>query len=105
MDLWPTASASLPSSLPPCDATGPSWSARDGSTHQTIYMPDIESINVPLPSTVEQDLIVEAVWERLRRIDRAVDVLNDEMSLLAERRQALITAGVTGELDIPGVAA
>lgn len=76
-----------------------------GSTHQTIYMPDIESINVPLPSTVEQDLIVEAVWERLRRIDRAVDVLNDEMSLLAERRQALITAGVTGELDIPGVAA
>ena len=51
-----------------------------GSTHQTIYVPDIQSIRIPLPPLEEQDQLVE-------------------------RRQALITAAVTGQLEIPGVAA
>lgn len=71
-----------------------------GSTHQTIYMPDIESLRIPLPTPTEQDVIVEAVWLRLRRADRAVEMLNYQLGLLHERRQALITAAVTGELDI-----
>jgi type I restriction enzyme S subunit len=29
----------------------------------------------------------------------------DQVDLLSERRQALITAAVTGDLEIPGVAA
>ena len=76
-----------------------------GSTHKTIYMPDIEGIKVPLPGVVEQDAIVEAVWARLHKIDLAMDALRTQLSLLTERRQALITAAVTGELAIPGVAA
>jgi len=28
-----------------------------GSTHQTIYMPDIQAFRVPLPPLVEQDAI------------------------------------------------
>lgn len=76
-----------------------------GSTHKTIYMPDIEAIKVPLPSVQEQDLIVEAVWKRLSRIDAAVDGLANQIVLLTEHRQALITAAVTGQLDIPGLAA
>ena len=31
-----------------------------GSTHKTIYVPDIQSIRVPLPPVVEQDAIVES---------------------------------------------
>ena len=76
-----------------------------GSTHQTIYMPDIESLRVPLPEVEEQDRVVEAVWDRLRRFDGVVDALQRQLSLLQERRQALITAAVSGELDIPGIAA
>ena len=34
-----------------------------------------------------------------------VERLTKQIDLLAERRQALITAAVTGELEIPGVAA
>lgn len=75
-----------------------------GSTHQTIYMPDIESIRVPLPPVSEQDAVVEAVWERLRPFDVGQDLLAKQIDLLHERRQALITAAVTGELDV-GVAA
>jgi type I restriction enzyme, S subunit len=76
-----------------------------GSTHKTIYMPDIESIRIPLPPVAEQRLIVEESWRHLRRIDHAVDRINNQLRLLVERRQALITAAVTGELEIPGTAA
>jgi type I restriction enzyme, S subunit len=71
-----------------------------GSTHQTIYMPDIEAIKVPLPSVSEQDEIVEAVWQRLSSFDVAEDLLRQQIKLVSEHRQALITAAVTGELDL-----
>jgi type I restriction enzyme S subunit len=73
-----------------------------GSTHKTIYMPDIQALRVPLPLVDEQDTIVEQVWDRLERIDRIADAVERQLGLLRERRQALITAAVTGELDIPG---
>ena len=76
-----------------------------GSTHQTIYVPDIQSIRIPLPPLEEQDQLVEWVWQRLRRIDAATDAIRRQIDLLKERRQALITAAVTGQLEIPGVAA
>jgi type I restriction enzyme S subunit len=76
-----------------------------GSTHKTIYMPDIESIRVPLPSLEEQDRAVSDVWARLRPIDRAVDAIDRQVALLRERRQALITAAVTGQLDVSRAAA
>ncbi len=34
-----------------------------GSTHKTIFMPDIQSLRIPLPPVDEQDEIVEAVWQ------------------------------------------
>lgn len=71
-----------------------------GSTHKTIYMPDIESIRVPLPPVEEQDRIVEDVHRRLAAIDRAVEAIQRQIELLREHRQALITATVTGQLDV-----
>jgi len=74
-----------------------------GSTHKTIYMPDIRSIRIPLPSMEEQDRVVEAAWGELARIDKAMTFLERQIVLLRERRQALITAAVTGEIGVPGV--
>jgi type I restriction enzyme S subunit len=71
-----------------------------GSTHKTIYMPDIESIRVPLPPLDEQDRVVEDVWERLRPIDAAVSATDRQIELLRERRHALITSAVTGYLEV-----
>lgn len=73
-----------------------------GSTHKTIYMPDIESIKVPLPTASEQDAIVDAVYSQLPSNNAAVDGLRRQIRLLLERREALITSVVTGELDISG---
>ena len=76
-----------------------------GSTHQTIYVPDTQSIRIPLPSVEEQDLIVDWTWQSLRHIDSVVEVIEQQVDLLGERRHALITAAVTGQIDIPGAAA
>ena len=71
-----------------------------GSTHKTIYMPDVESLKIPLPSVEEQDLIVERTWRPLHKMDEMVDDLREQSWLLNERRSALITAAVTGQLDL-----
>ena len=70
-----------------------------GSTHKTIYMPDIESIRIPLPPVDEQDRIVEWTWEQLRAIDRAVEAIEKHIELLNERKRTLITAAVTRQLN------
>ncbi len=75
-----------------------------GSTHKTIYMPDILALRIPLPSIPEQDRIVDWVWTRLRRSFAASRAIERQISVLKEYRQALITAAVAGELEIPGAA-
>lgn len=71
-----------------------------GSTHKTIYMPDIEGIRVPLPPRDEQSAIVTTIWQKLRPTDEAINRVERQIELLRERRQALITAAVTGQLDM-----
>lgn len=67
-----------------------------GSTHKTIYMPDISSIRVPLPPIAEQDLIVEWAWRELHRIDRVATALVSQTGLLADRRRALASEVIHG---------
>ena len=72
-----------------------------GSTHQTIYMPDIEAITIPLPPVEVQVEIVDEVRRLTAQVDSAVDMVESVFSLLAERRHILITEAVTGQLEIP----
>ncbi|MFJ3697001.1 restriction endonuclease subunit S [Streptomyces sp. NPDC090052] len=71
-----------------------------GSTHKTIYVPDLQMLRIPLPPLSEQ---VEAV-KTIRRQNSWIDILTDKVrrqeELLRERRQALITAAVTGQFDV-----
>lgn len=67
-----------------------------GSTHKTIYMPDISSIRVPLPPVEEQDRIVEWVWGELRRVDGMVTALDKQIELLVEHRYALASEAISG---------
>jgi type I restriction enzyme M protein len=69
-----------------------------GSTHKTIYMPEIEAIRIPLPPVEEQEEIVEAVWESLRPLDAAAEALTHRIALLGEKRAALSLALVGGNL-------
>lgn len=71
-----------------------------GSTHKTIYVPDLQALKVPLPSIDEQWRIVRQIREDNGKIDALSDSVARQLTLLAERRQALITAAVTGEFDV-----
>lgn len=75
-----------------------------GATLMTIGMPEVKRLVIPVPPLSEQDELV-AQAERLRsEADRARRLLGHQLALLHERREALITAAVTGQLDIPGAA-
>jgi type I restriction enzyme S subunit len=71
-----------------------------GSTHKTIYFPDLQMLRVPLPSPAEQSEIVTRIRTQNARIDRLMDRVKRQLKLLAERRQALITAAVTGRFEV-----
>ena len=71
-----------------------------GSTHQTIYMPDIAAFVTPLPPLEEQDKIVAFVRERVSGLLGLRRSIWDAISRLREYRAALITAAVTGQIDV-----
>jgi type I restriction enzyme S subunit len=59
----------------------------------------------PWPPEDEQQVIVERLDDAAQCTTRAVDALSQQIRLLVEHRQALITAAVTGEFEASGVAA
>ncbi len=72
-----------------------------GSTHKTIYMPDIEAIRCRSRRSRSRTRVVDELWTRSSRpIDAHSSADQRQIDLLREHRQALITAAVTGELDI-----
>jgi type I restriction enzyme, S subunit len=71
-----------------------------GSTHQTIYMPDVGEFVTPVPSLQEQDEIVAFVREGVTRIDTLIGKVQTAISHLNELRTALISAAVTGKIDV-----
>ena len=71
-----------------------------GSTHKTIYMPDIQALRIPVPPLTEQHVIVDEIRSRLGHLDQVHDALDAQALLVRERRQALITAAVNGQIDV-----
>lgn len=71
-----------------------------GSTHKTIYVPDLQMLRIPLPPLDEQKRIVSLIRRQNSQIDAIVDKLHRQQELLAERRQTLITAAVSGQFDV-----
>jgi type I restriction enzyme S subunit len=71
-----------------------------GSTHKTIYFPDLMSIRVPLPPVADQlvavaeiGALVDAERQRSAAITRSIE-------LFQELKKSLITAAVMGEFDV-----
>ncbi|CAN7154799.1 restriction endonuclease subunit S [Devosia sp. LjRoot3] len=71
-----------------------------GSTHNTIYMPDLAAFRMPLPPMNEQLEVVAFLQSATGKIDRLLDQATAATALLSERRAALISAAVTGKIDV-----
>lgn len=74
-----------------------------GATLKTIGMPDIKTLVTPVPPKHEQEKIVEHVQTRLTVIDELIENSKKAIELLRERRSALISAAVTGQIDVRGL--
>jgi type I restriction enzyme S subunit len=65
----------------------------------------IGQLRVPKPPLSSQVEVARKLDDQRRLIDAVVDPLARQVDLLAEHRQALIIAAVTGEIQVPGMAA
>lgn len=72
---------------------------RRGSTHQTIYMPDIAQFRVPAPELHVQLAIADFLDRKTAAIDALIEKKERLIALLAEKRAALIHQAVTKGLD------
>jgi type I restriction enzyme S subunit len=73
-----------------------------GSTHKTIYMPDAASFQTPVPPPSEQKQIVKYVQKHKRSLEHVEDLVAVSIEKLREYRTALISAAVTGKIDVRG---
>ena len=76
-----------------------------GSGRVMINLEIAKALPVVLPPPAVQQAVVEQTEAEERLASRVTTLANRQVELLSERRQALITAAVTGQLVIPGVAA
>ena len=71
-----------------------------GSTRMMINLEILKSSTMPLPPIEVQDCIVRAFEEGSNEASRLTVSMARQAALLREHRQALITAAVTGEIDV-----
>ncbi|AMB87194.1 hypothetical protein AWM79_18595 [Pseudomonas agarici] len=71
-----------------------------GATIKTIGMPDIRKLVTPVPPVTEQVQVVADVNAKRELIERLIQESNTALTLHSERRSALISAAVTGKIDV-----
>jgi type I restriction enzyme S subunit len=71
-----------------------------GATREKITQEAMNGIIVPVPPKFEQEELVRSLDASLcvqRELEHSIGT---QLALLSERRQALITAAVTGQMDV-----
>ncbi|MEV5251302.1 restriction endonuclease subunit S [Streptomyces werraensis] len=72
-----------------------------GATRQRINTGIAKAVEIPVPSREEQDKILATASEQTAKIDTLIAKTQRHIGLAKERRSALITAAVTGRIEIP----
>jgi type I restriction enzyme S subunit len=78
--------------------------AKQGQGQPNLNTDIIKSIQLALPPLDEQRQIVDSLHRRLKQSDSLLNDVVSAQALLAERRSALISAAVTGHIDVRGLA-
>ena len=71
-----------------------------GATVRTIGMPDVSRLVTPIPPVPEQERIVLHVHRKRSQIHALVGKIREAIAGLKEFRTALISAAVTGKIDV-----
>lgn len=71
-----------------------------GGTKIQLALDDIRKLEVPVPSLQDQCRIAKSLDQQTSRIDSLIAKAEEHIALAKERRSALITAAVTGQIDV-----
>ena len=75
-------------------------SAAVGGGQPNISQQDIKALLVPSPPLEEQKQIASFLDQETSKIDTLIEKANQSIALLKERRSSLISAAVTGKIDV-----
>ncbi|WP_412501871.1 restriction endonuclease subunit S [Shewanella chilikensis] len=73
-----------------------------GATIKTIGMDDVRSLTAAFPPLTEQSTIAKWAFEKMSSLDKGIVKAESVVGILRERRTALISAAVTGKIDLRG---
>ena len=76
------------------------WERTSYSAQPGIYLNDLENFNIALPSLIEQRSIVSVIKDQIVVHDKALACIRQGIEKLNEYRSALISAAVTGQIDV-----
>lgn len=76
-----------------------------GTTMQRLSRSQVGGMPIPLPTVAVQKRVTAHVSAQAALVRRTQSALDQQLHLLTEHRQALITSAVTGELDVAKAAA
>jgi restriction endonuclease S subunit len=72
----------------------------NATTIEVIYSSTLKQVIVPVPPVIEQSKIIDYLLEVNIKIEKTKGKLAKEIELLQEYRTALISAAVTGKIDV-----
>jgi len=75
----------------------------NATTIEVIYSETMASVIVPVPPVKEQESILEFIHVVATKLDELIAEADRAIDLLQERRTALISAAVTGKIDVRGL--
>lgn len=78
------------------------WEYAGFSAQPGIYLGTLSAFFIPLPSRDEQNNIVRQVKAELLPMSELLETAQETLALSQERRSALISAAVTGKIDVRG---
>jgi type I restriction enzyme S subunit len=74
-----------------------------GSTFKRVNVEDVRNLVVPVPDSVEQVAVAAFLDTQTKMLDALITEAESAIILLQERRAALISAAVTGKIDVRGL--
>ncbi|RRQ21969.1 restriction endonuclease subunit S [Thiohalobacter thiocyanaticus] len=74
----------------------------NATAQPALSLGDMNNLEIPLPSLDEQKEILADIHKKLNKIDETIAAATRAIELMTEHRVALISATVTGKIDVRG---
>ncbi|CAG1020072.1 Type-1 restriction enzyme EcoKI specificity protein [Patescibacteria group bacterium] len=78
------------------------WMSQDGCSREGLNFADFGCFNIFVPTKEEQKVIVDFLGRKISEIDGLIQKIESAIAKLREYRSSLITAAVTGKIDVRG---